>query len=253
LPGEPSDFEGDHVILQVTASPPITSTAKRPQSVRVVFDSREYTDNGQRTTHPTRTNAFRFAGFRFHPEAFPKCLESKLETVGPSACPKASRLGKGYAITDARPTVPDPIRANALVFNGTYDVDSEGNKVTPVPAILVYAETAGGLKAYIPAPFKGKDGFITAERSQPASGEQSPYTITAVHLTLPAKARKVNGRTVGFREAPGRAGEACGGSPRSTGSSLRPGSRRPTSVEPRPTPRPAGRDRASTRTRTEPL
>jgi hypothetical protein len=201
--GEPSDVEGDHVILQVNVSPPITSTAKHQQPVGVVFDSREYTDDGQRSTHPTRTNAFRFAGFRFHPGAFAKCLESKLEKQGPSACPKASRLGKGYAIADARPTVPDPIKADALAFNGTYDVDSDGNKVTPpVPAILVYATTSSGLKAYIPAPFKGTDGIITAERSQPANGQASPYTITAVHLALPAKSRKVKGKTVGFLEAP---------------------------------------------------
>jgi hypothetical protein len=197
--GEPSDVEGDHVILQVTVSPPVISTAKHPQPVGVTFDSREYTDNGQRSTHPTRTNAFRFVGFRFHPGAFAKCLESKLEKAGPSACPKASRLGKGYAIADARPTVPEPIKADALAFNGTYDVDSDGNKVTPVPAILIFAKTGGGLKAYIPAPFKGTDGVITAERSNP---EAAPFTITTVHLSLPAKARKVHGKTVGFMEAP---------------------------------------------------
>jgi hypothetical protein len=205
--GEPSDVAGDHVILQVTVSPPRVSTAKRPQPVGVTFDSREYTDDGQRTTHETRTNAFRFNGVRFHPEAFAKCRESKLEKQGPSACPTGSRLGNGYAIADARPTLPDPLRANALAFNGTLDVDRAGKPITPVPAILIYAKTDGGLTAYVPALFKGKDGVITEARAEPVPGQQSPFTLTAVHLRLPAKTAKVNGKTRGFIEAP----RACPG------------------------------------------
>jgi hypothetical protein len=200
--GEPSDASGDHVILQVTVSPPRVSTAKRPQPVGVVIDSREYTDDGQRTTHPTRTNALRFNGFRFHPGAFPRCRESKLEKQGPAACPAGSRLGKGYVIADARPTLPEPLRASALVFNGLLDVDFAGKPITPVPAVLIYASTSGGLKAYVPARFKGKDGVITAERAQPAPGQQSPYTLTALHLRLPAKTKRISGKTRGFMEAP---------------------------------------------------
>jgi hypothetical protein len=170
--------------------------------VGLVFDSREYTDDGQRTTHPTRTNAFRFNGFRFHPNAFAKCLESKLEKVGPSACPKASRLGKGYAIADARPTLPNPVLAQAQVFNGTLDIDASGKSIKPAPAVLIYAQTADGIKAYVPTRFKGSDGLITAERAAPPAGQQPLYTLTAVHLSLPAKTTTVKGRTVGFMEAP---------------------------------------------------
>jgi len=202
MAGEPSNTEGDHVILQVNVSPPITSTASRPVPVSLVFDSREYTDDGQRTTHPTRTNAFRFNGFRFHPEAFAKCLESKLEKIGPSACPKASRLGKGYAIADARPTLPTPVRADTLAFNGTLDIDASGKPITPVPAVLIYAQAANGIKAYVPTLFKGTDGLITAERAAPPTGQQPLYTLTAIHLSIPRKTRKVKGKTVGFMEAP---------------------------------------------------
>jgi hypothetical protein len=200
--GEPSDTAGDHVVLQVNVSPPITSTAAKPRPVGVVFDSREYTDNGQRTTHPTRTNAFRFNGFRFHPNAFAKCVESKLEKSGPSACPKASRLGKGYAIADARPTLPNPVRAQAQVFNGTLDIDASGKPITPVPAILIYAQAANGVKAYVPTRFKGTDGLITAERAAPPAGQQPLFTLTAIHLSLPVKRTTVKGKTVGFMEAP---------------------------------------------------
>jgi hypothetical protein len=200
--GEPSDTEGDHVILQVRVSPPIRSTATKPVPVSLVFDSREYTDDGQRTTHPTRTNAFRFNGFRFHPEAFAKCLESKLEKVGPSACPTASRLGKGYAIADARPTLATPVRAETQAFNGTLDIDASGKPIKPVPAVLIYAQTAGGIKAYVPTLFKGSDGLITAERAAPPSGQQPLYVLTAIHLSIPAKTTKVKGKTVGFMEAP---------------------------------------------------
>jgi hypothetical protein len=200
--GEPSNTAGDHVILQVNVSPPITSTAAKPVPVGLVFDSREYTDDGQRTTHPTRTNAFRFNGFRFHPEAFAKCLESKLEKVGPSACPKASRLGKGYAIADARPTLPEPVRAQTLAFNGTLDIDASGKSIKPAPAVLIYAQAANGVKAYVPALFKGTDGLITAERAAPPAGQQPLFTLTAIHLSLPAKRTTVKGKTVGFVESP---------------------------------------------------
>jgi hypothetical protein len=200
--GEPSNTDGDHVILQVTVSPPVKSTAAKPVPVSLVLDSREYTDNGQRSTHPTRTNEFRFNGFRFHPNAFAKCLESKLEKEGPSACPKGSRLGKGYFIADARPTLPDPIRAEAQVFNGTLDIDASGKPRKPARAVLIYAQAANGIKAYVPVLFKGRDRLITAERTAPEPGQQPLYTLTAVHLTIPAKTKTVKGKTVGFMEAP---------------------------------------------------
>ena len=202
--GEPSNTEGDHVILQVSVSPPRVSTAKRPQPVGVVFDSREYTDNGQRSTHPTRTNAFRFNGFRFHPNPFAKCRESKLEKQGPSGCPAGSRLGKGYAIVDARPTLADPLKASAQAFNGLLDVDPSGKPITPVPAVLIYAKTSNGLTAYVPALFKGSDALITEDRGQSA---QSPYTLTTVHLSIARKTTKLGGKTAGFIEAP----RACRG------------------------------------------
>lgn len=202
LAGEPGSQGGTNLILQVKASPPRAGTAAKPQPVGIDFSVRQYTDNGLRGSRTTRAIAFRFNGFTFHPEAFPKCLESKLEKTGPSACPSGSRLGGGNAIADARPTLPNPVPAKAQAFNGTLDIDEAGKPIKPVPAILVYAEGPNNLKSYIPTLFKGKDGLITAEGQPPAPGSQGLFTITALKLTLPVKTAKVKGKTVGFLEAP---------------------------------------------------
>lgn len=205
LAGEPSTLGVDHLILQVKASPPRAGTVAKPQVVGLEFSAHEYTDNGQRSPIDSRTLAFRFNGFRFHPEAFAKCLESKLEKTGPSACPAASKLGTGDALADARPLIPTPIPAKALAFNGTLDIDAAGKPMKAVPAILVYVEASlnGNIvKSYIPTLFKGRDGLITAEGTPPAPGTRSLFTVAAVHLKLPAKRTRVRGKTVGFIEAP---------------------------------------------------
>lgn len=200
--GEPSTLGVDHLILQVKASPPRAGTLASPQAVGLEFSSREFTDDGQRSARDSKTIAFRFTGFRFHPEAFAKCLESKLEKTGPSACPAGSKIGTGDALADPRPTLSAPVAAKAIAFNGTLDTDAAGKPMKPVPAILLYAETSTGLKAYIPTLFKGQDGLITAEGTPPAQGTRSLFTVAAVHLKLPAKTTKVKGKTVGFVTAP---------------------------------------------------
>jgi hypothetical protein len=202
LAGEPSTDGQSHLILQVKASPPQAGTAKKPRAVGLEFSSREYTDDGQRGARDAKTIAFRFNGFRFHPEAFAKCKESELEKTGPSACPAASKLGSGDALADARPALPTPIAATAQAFNGVDDIDAAGKPITPVPAILVYAETSTGIKAYLPTLFQGKDGLITAEGTPPSPGERTPFTIAAVHLKLPVKTAKVKGKKVSYITAP---------------------------------------------------
>lgn len=199
---EPSSVEIPNLIVRVSASPPVAGTAAKPQPVALEFDSLEYTDSGQRSQLYTRTLAYRFSGFSFHPGAFAKCRESKLEKSGPKACPKASRLGTGTAVADARPTVPDKIKANVVAFNGMLDVDSEGKPITPVPAVLILAAAPGGLKAYVPVLFKGGDRLVTAERPAPQDGQPPPFTIVRLHLKVPVKTKTAGGKTVGYVEAP---------------------------------------------------
>jgi hypothetical protein len=200
--GEPASFSGDNFILQVQASPPKAGTTAKPRPVALTFDSREYTDNGLRPTVSSKTLAFRFTGFRFHPEAFAKCLESKLEKTGPSACPAKSKLGAGTAVADARPALPAPVSAKAQLFNGTIDVDATGKTIPSKPGILVYAKAPGIPPAYIPTYFQGTDGLITQEGTAPPPGGQSLFTISALHVALPAKTTKLRGKSVGFIEAP---------------------------------------------------
>jgi hypothetical protein len=199
---EPTSLEIPNLIVRVSASPPVAGTAAKPQPVALEFDSLEYTDSGQRSQLYTRTLAYRFGGFSFHPRAFAKCRESKLERSGPRACPKASRIGTGSAVADARPTVPDKIKANVVAFNGMLDVDSAGKPITPVPAVLIFARASNGLKAYVPVLFKGGDRLVTTDRPPPQDGKPPAFSIVRLHLKVPVKTKSLNGRTVGYIEAP---------------------------------------------------
>jgi hypothetical protein len=62
---------------------------------------------------------------------FKRCSAATVERKGPSACPRASKIGAGTAKGDARPSVPDPIDAKVTLFNGE---PVHGN-----PTIVIYA------------------------------------------------------------------------------------------------------------------
>jgi len=199
---EPTSLEIPNLIVRVSASPPVAGTAAKPQPVALEFDSLEYTDSGQRSQLYTRTLAYRFNGFSFHPGAFAKCRESKLEKSGPKACAKASRIGTGSAVVDARPTLPDKIKADVVAFNGMLDVNSAGEPITPVPAVLIFARGSNGAKAYVPVLFKGGDRLVTTDRPPPQDGQPPAFSIVRLHLKVPVKTKSANGRTVGYVEAP---------------------------------------------------
>ena len=202
LAGEPSSIGTDNQILQVKASPPRAGTALRPQPAAIDFSALLYTSDGKRSSLSTRTIKVRFTGFHFNPSAFAKCLESKLEKTGPSACPAASRLGGGTAMADARPTLATPLTAKVQAFNGTLDIDAAGKPIAPKPAILIFADAGGGLKTYLPTLFRSADTVETAEGTPPTPGTQSLFTITSLHLILPAKTKRVGRRTVAYADTP---------------------------------------------------
>jgi hypothetical protein len=199
---EDSSNSGTHHILRVAASPPVAGTADDPQPVALQFDSLEYTDSGQRSKLYTKTLAYRFNGFRFHHGAFPTCLESKLEKSGPGACPTASKIGTGKAVADARPTLAGKVKAKVQAFNGMLDVDSAGEPITPVPAVLIVAKSTSGLTAYVPVLFKGGDKLVTAKRPPPNGDNPPPFTIVRLSLKLPLKTTTKDAKTVSYIEAP---------------------------------------------------
>jgi hypothetical protein len=54
-----------------------------------------------------------------NPRAFPACRQRDLEARrAPDGCPRASRLGRGRALVDARPIIAEPLPATVDVFNG---------------------------------------------------------------------------------------------------------------------------------------
>jgi len=68
-------------------------------------------------------------GGTFNGKLFPKCKFSKLQTQGPKACPKGSKVGTGSAVASAKPVI-DLVNADVTVFNG----EPKGG----VPSVLLY-------------------------------------------------------------------------------------------------------------------
>ncbi len=74
---------------------------------------------GQPADRVTQTKFVMASGTRFYPNSYPSCSKSKLETIGPSACPKGSQVGKGNAIViTGNPAIDGSsgVRLSAKIF-----------------------------------------------------------------------------------------------------------------------------------------
>jgi hypothetical protein len=115
--GKPSVTpSGYFSVLDVDVSPPKSSARGRPQGVELTYNN--FTGNrltGQRPeTAPSLRVRFQ-NGFVFNGHLFRKC---PLSADAPSDCPSRSRVGRGTAEIDARPTVPSPFPVQTLAYNG---------------------------------------------------------------------------------------------------------------------------------------
>ena len=97
-------------------------------TLRTVLNVRD--DTGAKPPPLTNTT-FRFPkGAVVNARFFKKCARTALEQRGPSACPAASKIGRGNAIGDARPIIGD-VKTKISLYNGR---PANGN-----PTILIYA------------------------------------------------------------------------------------------------------------------
>jgi hypothetical protein len=150
------------------------------------------------------------AGVRVHPNAFPTCSTSKLNSGGPSTCPKGSQVGTGFLIAEVG-LASDPssklltCRVDLTVYNGggnslsyyVYSNPSHANEcqssqVKPI-AFAVKAQLKGTtLVQTVNVPFSVR---------HPGNNSSLDAATIQVSVTIPAKTRKLKGKTVGLTES----------------------------------------------------
>jgi hypothetical protein len=139
-------------------------------------------------------------GARFNAKYFPKCNKTALETKGPDACPRKSKVGGGIAQGDARPIVPNAVDAKVTLFNG----ESVGGNST----MLIYGMPELGppvvAQAVIRATRSGPFGYVV-EVSVPAIATlpgAPNAAISMVDVSTIDLAAKRGGRARHLIEAP---------------------------------------------------
>lgn len=95
--------------------------------VVLTFDTRRWTESGEKPAAPRRFVFLFDDSVRFNTTAFPTCDRSTIERHGVAACPAGSRVGGGVA--EFHPTGS----AEVAVFNTAYDNGMRGVLIT-IPA-----------------------------------------------------------------------------------------------------------------------
>jgi hypothetical protein len=130
--------------LDLKLSPSKAGTKKKPKGVKLNFHLTLGTDDG--TSPPTtKETVVSFGkGIRFNASKFPSCTLDTLNSKGPSACPKGSKVGTGSAtaLVGGSPGEPAPSTTESLkvtAFNGpkgkTYLLYLDGDS----PAVIKQA------------------------------------------------------------------------------------------------------------------
>jgi hypothetical protein len=90
--------------MSVSITPKKAGTKKKPKNstIKLAIENPETTRTMTKLTITTAKT------FKFAAKGLTKCAESDLETGGPAACPKASRVGKGTASAALGVTSPTP-------------------------------------------------------------------------------------------------------------------------------------------------
>lgn len=177
--------------LDVTLS---SSKAGASTQVTVTFDTA--TDDGSALPAGTKTTIKFPEGLKFNYKGFKKCSKATLETKGPSACPKGSRIGSGSAkVTAVLGTTPLDISATVAVYNsgkGKIVLLNQVKKPIPITSAFAAKITKSNLTVTIPPlPIPGganasiprfkvtidAKGYITNPKTCPNSGM---WTYTAL-------------------------------------------------------------------------
>jgi hypothetical protein len=163
--------------MSVSITPKKAGTKKKPKNSTIKL-SIENPETNRTMTKLTITTA---KTFKFSAKGLTRCKESTLEASGPSACPKASRVGKGTARAALGVTSPTP---TPLTFD-----------VTPVvlgPKEIAFYLAAREVPVNVMAPGHISGRKLTIE--VPAAAQQPvPGTfagLISLETTLKAKKKK---------------------------------------------------------------
>jgi hypothetical protein len=104
--------------LDWKVTPNRAGTKKRPRAATFELTVTHKTTTGGKPVAERRALLHFQKGFKLNYRLFRKCDKTKLERLGPSACPKGSKVGTGSAMADATPVVSDPVSATITAFIG---------------------------------------------------------------------------------------------------------------------------------------
>jgi hypothetical protein len=123
-------FAAPTTTLEVKASPSKASKSKKKlRAIRLTINV-AFSDPAAAQPPPLRKVVIRFnSGGTFNGKLFPKCKFSALQSQGPSACPRGSKIGSGTATASAKPVI-DLVNAKVTVYNG--------EAKNGVPTVLLY-------------------------------------------------------------------------------------------------------------------
>jgi hypothetical protein len=98
--------------------PSKAGTNKRPRAATFEITATHKTTTGAKPSPERRALIHFQKGYKLNYRLFPKCDRAKLESRGPSACPRGSKVGTGSATADATPVVSTPVSATITAFIG---------------------------------------------------------------------------------------------------------------------------------------
>ena len=115
--------------LEARAIPNKASTKKKVRPIRL-FIKTTFADPAAAQPPPLSKVVIRFnKGGVFNGKLFPKCKFSEIQSKGPKACPKGSKVGTGKAQASAQPVIA-LVNAKVTVYNG----ESKGG----TPTVILY-------------------------------------------------------------------------------------------------------------------
>jgi hypothetical protein len=115
--------------LEVIPRPSKASSKKKVRPITLEINISN-TDPAAAQPPPLKQVVIRFnQGGIYNGKLFPKCKFSALQSEGPKACPKGSKIGSGSAVASAKPII-DSVNAKTTIYNG----ETKGGS----PTVLLY-------------------------------------------------------------------------------------------------------------------
>jgi hypothetical protein len=180
--------------LDIKLSSAKAGTSKKPKAVKLNFDLAVDTDDG--TSPPTtKETVVSFSkGIKFNSNIFPSCTLATLNSKGPSACAKGSKVGTGSAVAlvggspgEPKPTTTETLKVTA--YNGPQGKSLLLYLDGDSPAVIKQAIEGKLTKASSPFGYQ-LDVTIPPNLQQPVPGVFAPLVDFKVNAGATLKKKK---------------------------------------------------------------